>query len=69
MEENCDVAPSAAAQNEMKQLRQLARLELALCGLINCRSREALAIALNARYAADSFPQSLRAKMSMLVRF
>ena len=26
------------------QLRQLSRLELALCGLINCRSREALAI-------------------------
>ena len=44
MEENCDVAPSAAAQNDMKQLRQLGRLELALCGLINRRSREALAI-------------------------
>ena len=44
MEENCDVVPSAAAQNDMKQLRQLGRLELALCGLVNRRSREALAI-------------------------
>ena len=44
MEENCDVVPSAAAQNDMKQLRQLSRLELALCGLINRRSREAIAI-------------------------
>ena len=44
MEENSDAAPSAAAQNNMKQLRQLGRLELALCGLINRRSREALAI-------------------------
>ena len=49
MEENCDVVPSAAAQNDMKQLRQLGRLELALCGLINRRSRETLAIALKAR--------------------
>ena len=69
MEENCDVAPSAAAQNDMKQLRQLSRLELALGGLINRRSRETLAIALKARYVADSFTQSLRAKMSTLVRF
>ena len=69
MEKNCDVAPSAAAQNDMKQLRQLGRLELALGGLINRRSRETLAIALKARLAADSFPQSLRAKMSTLVRF
>ena len=69
MDDKCDVASSAAAQDGVQQLRQLGACELALCGLINRRSREALAIALKARYVADSFPQSLRAKMSTLVRF
>ena len=44
MEDKCDVAPSAAAQDVVKQLRQPGRLELAWCGLVNRRSREALAI-------------------------
>ena len=59
MEENCDVVPSAAAQNDMKQLRQLGRLELALCGLINRRCREVLTIGVEKRFERQhSFPES-----------
>ena len=65
LDDECDVAPSAAAQKVAKQLRKLGVWELALCSLINRRCREALAIgvesALSGRLiSAESFGRRCR---------